>query len=370
MQQQQNINFTPEQEVLLWAIRVDNKMDERVADILAAGINWVHLRDSAVQHGIIPLLYRRLKKREIAKLVPPEELLEFQSLFQENIVRNIRMTQHLFSIIDLLADSGIETMPFKGPVLAVQVYGDLSMRSFSDLDILIHADDLSRAYRVLTDHGYFLDDPDRIGVERRLALFDQKDLCFSFKKDILEVHWKIIEKMYAVPLDMNHFWDRSLNISINDKKVRTLSPEDVIIILCFHGLKHSWQNLNGLADLIYAISDSPELRWHDIFVRAENMGLKRILLIGLFLAHKYGGGRFGFESEKQLTLDSTMLQIVSNIEGNLFQSHPIGASNITPFLYLRSRERFKDKIVYLCYFLTVEATTFPSRFRRWFCGKL
>jgi len=66
------------------------------------------------------------------------------------------MTQHLLKVLDLLTGSGVEAIPFKGPVLAVQAYGDLLMRSFVDLDILIHAKDLSRVSKILIDQGYIL----------------------------------------------------------------------------------------------------------------------------------------------------------------------------------------------------------------------
>ena len=86
--------FTPEQEVLLWAIRVDHATDQRVAGILRSGIDWGYLRKTAIRHGIIPLLYKRLKG-EMADLVPPNELSTIRTLFLENAKRNMEMTQHL-----------------------------------------------------------------------------------------------------------------------------------------------------------------------------------------------------------------------------------------------------------------------------------
>jgi len=170
--------FTPEQEVLLWAIRVDHTKDERVAEILASGVDWRYIRETATQHGIIPLLYKRLKG-EMADLVSLDELSTLKALFMANAIRNIRMEQHLLKVIDLLADAGIQAIPFKGPVLAVQAYGDLSMRSFCDLDILIHATDLSRACQVLADHEYLLIDPVQTRAERILSIVYTKSISVS-----------------------------------------------------------------------------------------------------------------------------------------------------------------------------------------------
>jgi hypothetical protein len=342
--------FTPEQEILLWAIRVDHTKDQRVAEILTAGVEWGYIRETAIQHGIIPLLYKRLKE-EMADLVPLDELSTLRTLFMENAVKNIQMTQRLLEVLDILVDSGVDAMPFKGPVLAVQAYGDLSLRSFCDLDLLIHTNDLSRVYQILTDQGSIPNNPVvQTGINRVLDIIYRKDIHFSFHDYPLEVHWKIIERLYAVPLDMDQIWNRSLPIFINSQKIKTLSPEDMVIILCFHGLKHEWQNLKWLADLIHLVSNNSDINWHDLFMRTGNMGLKRIVLIGLLLAHKHGGIRCGFEFKKLFESDTTMLKLVCNIQLNLFQFQMLESSPIKPFFYLKSRERFKDQIMFLFYY--------------------
>jgi len=360
MEPSQDPQYTPEQEVLLWAIRVDPTKDQRVAEILTSGVDWGNVRETAIRHGILPLLYKRLKG-EMADLVPVDELSTLRTLFMANAIRNIRLAQNLLKVLDLLAGSGVEAMPFKGPVLAVQAYGDFSMRSFCDLDVLIHPNDLSRAYRILTDQGYILTDPGQMSIMRIFKIIQGKNLHFTFHDDILELHWKIIERLFVVPLDMDQLWDRSLPVSLNDRMVKTLSPEDLVIVLCFHGLKHAWQNLEWLADLIYTVSNHPDLQWHDIVVRAETMGLKRILLMGLFLAQKQGGISCGLEIENLFTSDTTMITLASKIQLNVFQFPMVEISFINPSFYLKSRERFNDKLTYIFYFITYNVLVFLRR---------
>jgi hypothetical protein len=284
------------------------------------------------------------------------------------------MTQHLLEVLDLLANSGLEAMPFKGPVLAVQAYGDLSMRSYGDLDILIHANDLSRinltlteqgyvpkdfseVNLTLTEQGYFLNNPFQTSIMKILRIIHQKDLHFFFRDDVLEFHWKISERFYAVPFNMDHIWDRSLPIFINNQKIQTLSSEDMVIILCFHGLKHSWQNLNWLSDITYMILNHPDIKWHNLFVHAGTLGLKRIVLVGLLLARDYGGIRCGSEIENLFTLDPAILNLAEEIQLNLFPSE---SSLINPFFFLKSRERIKDKIMFLFYFLVYIGLLLPG----------
>lgn len=346
MHQLPDPEFTAEQKVLLWAIRTDHIMDRDVAGILTAGIDWKYVRETAAQHGVIPLLYRRLKG-EMAGLVPPDELLTLKKIFREHIIRNIRMTQRLFQILDLLASSGIAAMPFKGPALAVQAYGDLSMRRFRDLDILIHADDVDRAYRILDKQGYVLRNPGRMNIERTFGFLDGKDLNFHFQGFVLELHWKLIEQFLAVPLEMNEIWDRAVPIVINGRNLSTLSPEDMVLLLCFHGHKHGWQDIGWLSDLISMTSHHPNLQWHEIFSRAENLGLKRIVVTSLFLAQKYGGIRCTPELESLCISDSAIHSLARDLQLDIFRSRTLA---ISPFFYLKSRERFRDQILFLLYY--------------------
>lgn len=346
MQQLPDPTFTPEQEVLLWAIRADHVMDQRVAGILTVGINWEYVRKTAVQHGIIPLLYQRLK-REMAEIVPPDELVALKILFQENAVRNIRMTHHLFKVLDLLAGSGVAAIPFKGPALAVQAYGDLSMRRFRDLDILIHEDDIDLVCRILNGQGAILITPGQMNIERWFGFLDQKDLTLKFQGDILELHWKFIERYRAVPLDMKEIWGRTAPVEFNGRKLAAVSPEDMILLLCYHGHKHGWQDLGWLADLICLFSRHPHVNWHDIFVRSENLGLKRIVLTSLFLAHKYGGTLCDPEFDNLLTSDTTVHGLARELQLDFFRSRTLA---ISPFFYLKSRERFRDQAMYLLFY--------------------
>jgi len=348
MKLSQDPQFTPEQELLLWAIRVDHTKDQRVAEILAAGVEWAYVRETAIQHGIIPLLYKQLKE-EMADLVPLDELATLRALFVANAARNIRMTQHLLKVLDLLAGSGVEAMPFKGPVLAVQAYGDLSMRSFGDLDILIHTRDQDRIYQLMDGQVYILTRPGQNSLEERLRIFQQKDCRFSLQNTIFEIHWNIIEQLYAVPFDMDPVWHRSLMVSILGREMKTLSLEDTIIVLCFHGFKHGWQKLNWLADLIYTISNHPDLQWHDVIVRAETLGVKRIVLIGLFLAQKHGGATCGPEIETLFVSDTTIQNLASKIQCDMLLCRTLA---VKPFLFMLARERFNDKYMFLFYYCT------------------
>jgi hypothetical protein len=65
--------------------------------------------------------------------------------FEEIARKNLRFTAELIRILNCLESHGIAAIPFKGPTLAESVYGNLALREFSDLDILVRQSDFPRA---------------------------------------------------------------------------------------------------------------------------------------------------------------------------------------------------------------------------------
>jgi len=64
------------------------------------------------------------------------------------------MADELAAIAGLLDGHGVECVPYKGPTLALRAYGDLAMREFGDLDLLVRARDVLKAKSVLMGRGY------------------------------------------------------------------------------------------------------------------------------------------------------------------------------------------------------------------------
>src|SRR5690242_12240903 len=113
---------------------------DRIRAFLEAGVDWHKLNSLASHHGVIPLLYTRLTELP-AGLVPEDVLAQLASEFRRNTVRNLYLTRELVRILKAFVDEGIPVLPFKGPLLAQQAYGNLGLRVFADLDLLIRPGD-------------------------------------------------------------------------------------------------------------------------------------------------------------------------------------------------------------------------------------
>ena len=67
---------------------------------------------------------------------------------------NSALFEELARLVDALAKHGIDAIPFKGPLLAIQAFGDLGLREFRDLDFLVRDEDLAKTIATLHSLGY------------------------------------------------------------------------------------------------------------------------------------------------------------------------------------------------------------------------
>ena len=141
----------PEQEALVCCARarMDSQTAERLRELVAQGLNWEYLIWAAHRNQMVPLLYWSLYHAGTDS-VPSPFMDQLRDYFHVNAKYNLLQTRELLRILGQFSDNGVACMPFKGPVLASSVYGQLSLRQFSDLDLLIDRGDIATATDLLS----------------------------------------------------------------------------------------------------------------------------------------------------------------------------------------------------------------------------
>ena len=85
--------------------------------------------------------------------------------------------------VNLLADNGVEHVVLKGPIFALQAYHNLSLRQFSDLDILIHPKDFPKVYDLLEASGFV--PKHKLGRKQKNSGFGHTTNIPSISREIL-----------------------------------------------------------------------------------------------------------------------------------------------------------------------------------------
>ncbi len=277
----------PEDLLILSCSRVELDAPARLQleGALSGEPDWGYILRQTMRQGIAPLLYEHLAT--IDSRVPREVLQFLAARTSQVTVRNRVQMDELNRLVTGLEGEGVPVIPFKGPMLADQVYGNAAFRTSGDLDILVRRDDIPLVKRHLLDEGYR--SVRGLDAEQESHFIDTQ-LGYEFyhptKETVVEVHWSFFYKVIAIDLSPDEVWKRHGMVPSSGGPVRALAPEDLLIYLCAHGTKHRWVKITWVADVAELVRRYPDLDWNIIRERARRLGCMRILQLGLHLAEE------------------------------------------------------------------------------------
>ncbi|HEX5965238.1 MAG TPA: nucleotidyltransferase family protein [Pyrinomonadaceae bacterium] len=318
-------------ELLLCCART-NAPRERIGSIVReTRIDWNYFFLLARRHAVIPLVYHQLKHH-----VAVENLQQFKKHSLENAARNVVLTDELCRLIKLFADAGIEAIPYKGPILSLFAYDDLSLRRFVDLDVIVKKHDVARARDLLLADNYALAKP--LSVEQQeLLLRTQHNLQFTKdnRRLIVELHWEVAPHLFASTVQGETLWQHLVAFNLNGMALKTFSVDDLLFSLCVHGSRHLWERLGWICDVAELISRR-EINWTALMDRAAKADSERMFLLGLHLAGTLLDAPLPPEIKHRCDEDKRLALLAANIVEHLFN----GSEHIPA----TSREIFKYNI--------------------------
>ena len=273
--------------LLFLCARVFLNEEERVSlrNIAAQpDIDWYFFLQRVLKHGIAPLAYVQLTSH-CKSYMPREVGCELECCYKAIAFTNLKAVGELLHLENVLLASGIRAVWFKGPALAHQAYGNLTLRGFSDLDVLIPNERTGDATRILIAHGYLshfnLPTPQQQHFYKKVS----NQHCFRDPGSgiCIDVHWALTESSFSfsniMPL-------ATRQIELTGKHITTFDVEATLCLLCYHGCKHGWGQLRWIADISELVRHNPELEWRTLIICGRlPIGTKRMLKLGLFLAH-------------------------------------------------------------------------------------
>ena len=335
----------PEAELVLLCARtrMDGERTERIRRLLSENLDWNYLLNLAKRHGLLPLLYWNLKNFG-PETVPAERLAYLQARFRVNATRNLVLTNELLRLLKLFGDADITALPYKGPVLAAAVYGDVALRQFTDLDILVRGQDSPKCRELMRAQGYrqeghpeyaeeFVSADGSVGVEIHSQLTG-----FAFA-------WQGTTDYHAFPMDYESLQDRFDSVSLAGVPVSNLSPEDSLLFLCVHGSKHLWERIGWICDVAQLMQAQPNLDWNRVMERSQTLGCERMLLLGFYLVRELLGGNLPEPILARTRKDRAVAALAAQVACRLFlEAEPTPQKMEDALFALRLRNRWRDKL--------------------------
>jgi hypothetical protein len=280
------ITTSPETAVLVNGARlnVDAERARAMAARLRAGINWDLLVTRARRHGLVPLLHRNLQKVD-TRAAPVDALQKLESVAELMRANNLIMAAELLTALRVLERAGVIAVPYKGPALAAYLTGDMSLRQFADLDLLVHPRDMSRARDVLIEQARMTPVTHSRAGKVMTRLSYEIKLVSKLGK-YLELTSRISPWYFRFPQMPDAMWNRLTGTTLGGITVSWLTAEDLVLILCLHGSQHKWDTLKWIVDIAEILRAHPAVDLAQVMRDARAGGAGRMLGLSLLLAHE------------------------------------------------------------------------------------
>lgn len=280
--------FSKELQLLLLFLKLDNlpEDDETILEnhkYLFLSTDWNHFLELADHHRVYPNVYQKVKKLD-KKWVPAFVVQELQMKYQKNTFRMLHLCAEMERIAKIFHENNIHSLHLKGPVLAEQLYGDISMRTSKDLDILVPEEEIERIDQLLFSLGY-----EKLASPSVLNELKWRHHHFSFVNNkhriSLEIHWRLTPFPGNEP-SFEELWERrqlSKLSKLPKLPIFYLSNKDLFLYLVSHGARHGWFRLKWLYDINKYLS---KIKLEVSFLKKNEFRNERLIGQALILANK------------------------------------------------------------------------------------
>lgn len=243
--------------LLLLALLMADSIDETAErnPELFAGIDWEQMIRLSLHHRVYPFLYPKLSRMQ-GESVPSAVTQRLKWEYRRNTVQMLQLSGEMGNIGESLARLNIRSLFLKGPVLAQDLYGDISLRTSRDLDFLVPMNQLNETEALLTSLGYVKEED----FESILGDWKWREHHNTFNhpdKNIkVEVHWRLSPGPSREP-DFDELWKNARKSPLGPD-VHYLGKEDLFLFLAAHGARHGWSRLRWLLDIKMLLLQQPD----------------------------------------------------------------------------------------------------------------
>ncbi|OCQ98736.1 hypothetical protein BCD64_22025 [Nostoc sp. MBR 210] len=324
-----------------------------IQELCKTQINWTLLHNLSSRNGIDGLLWESLQNIDAVN-VPKSLLNQLQQNYQGYILKGMICSHELIRLLQDFHRHQIPVLPYKGLTLAVALYGSYALRYFSDLDILIHPDYLVAAKALLIQHGYETLAVDNIQERMNIWSDSERDFLLQNKDVAIDLHWRLTPRFFALEIPFDQLWERRQLVNLLDTDVATLSPEDLLLVLCVHGAKECWSQLKWICDIAELLQTYKHLDWQTVEERSQILHCHRMLLLGLKLAQDLLQAPIPQSLQTAIIQDTCLPELSQQVISRLF-SHPMPLSTTwqTTMFRLRVRDRSRDWVQYFVWRLLI-----------------
>ncbi|HEX8557026.1 MAG TPA: nucleotidyltransferase family protein [Pyrinomonadaceae bacterium] len=342
------MNPSAEFELLVCCARVslDDEQAARARALLRGGLDWQRLMALAWRHGLMPLAFKHILTH-FADDAPEAVREQMRADYAHNTARCVWLSAELQAALAALGRAGISAAAYKGPDLALRAYGDIRLRTFVDLDIMVRRGDVERAGAVLGSLGYRPHLP-LSRAQEEMIFGSECDRVFlkEGRNIVLELHWAVVPPYYGIPLDVEELLGASPSPDRPAGRPGGASDGTLLLLLCINGAKDFWQRLEQVC-AVGELLRAGRVEWGPLMRSASRIYAIRALLIGLSAANRLLGAPLPEEVARRIAADRAAARLADEVIRRLASGDGLepGLREKTRFR-LAAMDRARDRVRY------------------------
>ena len=219
---------------LVGLIRAGHLGADETLDFSIRDDEWQALAEAALRHQLAPVLHASLNKLRLRDSLPEAVDTQLSQAAMFTVLESMRAEAEL-ALLHLAFDA--EQLPFlllKGAALAPTLYGDVSLRPFSDLDILVRPAERTCAASILHRQGYRFPPQPAAGFQLAFG-YEEHHKRDGDSPAFVDLHWHVLAPTYHRQLDGGGwFWQEPQPIPWGKIIFYGLGPEQLFVHLCAH----------------------------------------------------------------------------------------------------------------------------------------
>ena len=281
--------LSPELQLLLWSVRVDDKLKNIPGKYLNTKRSIADIEQFkrlSFSMGLLPVFYKKLKMLDRENI--DRQLYEiFKEAYMEILSRNIKLSNKLERIFQLLKKNDLDLIAFKGPMLGLIAYNDIAFRSSSDLDFMVSNDEFSRVVDELREIGFSTLFPYQKKIIKYLSR-SWRDIHLTKGFYHLDIHQQFAQGPSFFRINEKNM-EHSRKVKLNNIEISTFSPEDSLVLMAINCAKDGFSSLKHFRDIAGIVLNNPELNWKRLFASSKEKRSLKIVMISLKLSQIFCG---------------------------------------------------------------------------------
>jgi len=254
------------------------------AEALGGGMDPQSFTSFVDQQHLRFYLSRWIEQGTMSAMLPAVWAARVVKAARQQRARQERLVAELARAAAVFDGAGIDYMLLKGPYLADRFYGGTTNRSFIDLDLLVHRDELERAGRTLESAGYAEKSRLILGVPLMARFAHAFDYATTIETPhgqeavTIDLHWALsIHPSFRIGYE--RIWREQSVWLLQGRKFAVLSDEDEVLVSILTVLRDGERGaarLKLFVDLFHILQvTSGHIDWARFFERRASEGLLR-----------------------------------------------------------------------------------------------